>query len=68
MARLLKAAGYSLPRNRKTREGASQPDRNAQSRDISRRVTALLKQHQPVVSLDTKNKELIGEFRNAGQD
>src|SRR5476651_1329771 len=68
VAMLLKAAGYSLQANRKTREGASHPDRNAQFEHISRQVMALQKQHQPVVSIDTKKKELVGEFRNAGRE
>jgi hypothetical protein len=68
VARLLKQAGYSLQANRKTQEGASHPDRNAQFEYIGRRVTACQKQGQPVVSVDTKKKELVGEFKNAGQE
>lgn len=68
VARLLKAAGYSLQANRKTQEGASHPDRNAQFEFISRRVRAFQKQGQPVVSVDTKKKELVGEFKNAGEE
>lgn len=68
LAMLLKAAGYSLQANRKTREGSSHPDRNAQFEHISRQVITLQKQHQPVVSIDTKKKELVGEFRNAGRE
>ncbi len=68
VARLLKQAGYSLQANRKTREGSSHPDRNAQFEYIGRRVTACQKQGQPVVSVDTKKKELVGEFKNAGQE
>ena len=68
VAMLLKAAGYSLQANRKTREGSSHPDRDAQFEHISRQVIALQKQHQPVISIDTKKKELIGEFRNAGRE
>jgi hypothetical protein len=68
VAGLLKAAGYSLQANRKTREGSSHADRNAQFEYISRRVLAFQRQGQPVVSIDTKKKELVGEFKNAGQE
>ena len=68
VAALLKAAGYSLQANRKTREGSSHEDRNAQFEYISRRVLAFRKQGEPVVSIDTKKKELVGEFKNAGQE
>jgi len=68
VAALLKEAGYSLQANRKTKEGSSHPDRNAQFEHISRQVTALQKQGQPVVSVDTKKKELVGEFKNSGAE
>jgi hypothetical protein len=68
VARLLKGAGYSLQANRKTHEGSSHPDRNAQFEYISQQVRALQRQGQPVVSVDTKKKELVGEFKNAGQE
>jgi hypothetical protein len=68
VARLLKRAGYSLQANRKTREGASHPDRNAQFEHINRRVLACQRRSQPVVSVDTKKKELVGEFKNAGEE
>jgi len=68
VAKLLKAAGFSLQANRKTQEGSSHPDRNAQFEYINGRVLALQKQRQPVVSIDTKKKELVGEFRNAGEE
>jgi len=68
VAALLKAAGYSLQANRKTREGSSHEDRNAQFEYINRRVQAFQKQGEPVVSIDTKKKELVGEFKNAGQE
>jgi Rhodopirellula transposase DDE domain len=67
VAALLKQAGYSLQSNRKTKEGASHPDRNAQFEYINRRVIACRRRHQPVVSVDTK-KELIGEFKNVGEE
>ncbi|MGZ3383219.1 MAG: ISAzo13 family transposase [Isosphaeraceae bacterium] len=68
VAHLLKQAGYSLQANRKTREGASHPDRNAQFEYINRRVIACQKRDQPVVSVDTKKKELVGEFKNGGEE
>ncbi|HUY36470.1 MAG TPA: ISAzo13 family transposase [Pirellulales bacterium] len=66
VARLLKQSGYSLQANRKAREGSSHPDRNAQFEYISRQVRAFQKRQQPVVSVDTKKKELVGEFKNPG--
>ena len=68
VAALLKAAGYSLQANRKTREGSSHVDRNAQFEHINRRVLAFQRKGEPVVSFDTKMKELVGEFKNAGQE
>ncbi len=68
VALLLQAAGYSLQSNRKTREGGSHPDRDAQFEHINARVSALQKRGQPVVSVDTKKKELIGDFKNNGEE
>jgi Rhodopirellula transposase DDE domain len=68
VATLLKEAGYSLQANRKTREGSSHPDRNAQFEYIARQAIAFQRKGQPVVSVDTKKKELVGEFKNAGQE
>ncbi len=68
VARLLREAGYSLQANRKTREGGNHPDRNAQFEYISEQVRRLQKRGQPVVSVDTKKKELIGDFKNAGRE
>jgi len=68
VAALLKEAGYSLQANRKTREGASHPDRNARFQYIGRRVIACRKRRQPVVSVDTKKKELVGGYKNAGRE
>jgi len=65
---LLQEAGYSLQANRKTREGASHPDRNAQFEYISAHVRRFLKRDQPAISVDTKKKELVGDFRNAGRE
>jgi hypothetical protein len=68
VASLLHAAGYSLQANRKTREGKDHPDRNAQFEYITRQVQRVQKRGQPVVSVDTKKKELVGDFKNPGQE
>ena len=68
VASLLKKAGYSLQSNRKTREGSAHRDRDAQFGHINRQVLAFQHQFQPVVSIDTKKKELVGEFYNAGRE
>jgi len=68
VAALLHAAGYSLQANRKTREGKDHPDRNAQFEYISQQVGRVQKRGQPVVSVDTKKKELLGDFKNPGQE
>ena len=68
VAQLLNEAGYSLQANRKTREGASHPDRDAQFRYINEQVTRRLALGQPVISVDTKKKELIGDFKNGGRE
>lgn len=66
--RLLIAAGYSLQSNRKTKEGADHPDRNEQFEHIAATVQAFQQRGQPVISVDTKKKELIGEFRAGGRE
>ena len=68
VASLLYAAGYSLQANRKTREGKDHPDRNAQFEYINQQVERVQKRGQPVVSVDTKKKELLGDFKNPGQE
>jgi hypothetical protein len=68
VAALLKQAGYSLQANRKTREGSDHPDRNAQFEYINKQVLAAQRKDQPVISVDTKKKELVGEFKNGGQE
>ncbi len=68
VAAVLVEMGYSLQANRKTREGANHPDRNAQFEYINTQVRRLQKRGQPVVSVDTKKKELLGNFKNAGQE
>lgn len=60
VAALLKQAGFSLQANRKTREGTNHPDRNAQFEHISKRAIAMRRKGQPVISVDTKKKELVG--------
>jgi hypothetical protein len=64
---LLKEAGYSLQANRKTREGHSHPDRDAQFRHINRRVRAQQRHAQPAISVDTKKKETLGNLKNPGK-
>ena len=65
---LLKAAGYSLQSNRKTKEGGSHPDRNAQFEHINATVGRFQQRAQPVISVDTKKKELVGQFKNGGRE
>src|SRR5215210_402917 len=65
--RLLHDLGYSLQANRKTIEGKNHPDRDDQFHYINRRVQAFQRQGQPVVSVDTKEKELVGRYRNGGR-
>jgi transposase len=65
--RLLQEAGYSLQANRKTREGQSPPDRDAQFRHIRRRVRDQQRRGEPTVSVDTKKKETLGNLKNAGK-
>jgi DNA-binding phage protein len=68
VAVLLHEMGYRLQANRKTREGASHPDRDAQFQYINRCVSAQMAADQPVISVDTKKKELVGDFKNGGQE
>ena len=63
----MRACGYSLQANRKTREGSHHPDRNAQFEYINQTVNAALAEGQPAISVDAKKKELVGDFKNAGQ-
>lgn len=65
--RLLLAAGYHLRANRKQREGAAHPERDTQFAQIAAQRAAHLESGQPVLSVDTKKKELIGDFKNAGR-
>lgn len=64
----LKRQEFSLQSNRKTREGKSHPDRDAQFRYISDQVTDFQRRNQPAISVDTKKKELVGDFKNGGRE
>jgi transposase len=68
VAELLHEMEYSLQANRKTLEGSSHPDRDAQFQHISRQIREFQRRHQPVISVDTKKKELIGDFKNNGRE
>jgi transposase len=68
VAELLHEMGYSLQANRKTKEGASHPDRNAQFEYLNRKVKRYLAAKQPVISVDTKKRELVGDFKNGGRE
>ena len=68
VAELLHEMDYSLQANRKTLEGESHPDRNAQFEFINQKVKDLQSMEQPVISVDTKKKELVGDFKNGGKE
>jgi transposase len=68
VAKLLRSLGYSLQANRKTKEGRQHPDRDAQFRHINEKVAAAIKAREPVISIDTKKKELVGEYKNGGRE
>jgi transposase len=68
VAELLGQMGYSLQANRKTKEGGSHPDRDAQFEYIHQQVKRFQKQGQPVISVDAKKKELVGNFKNQGRE
>ena len=65
---LLVANGYSLKVTRKTKEGGQHPDRNAQFEYIQQQANHFMEQGQPVISVDTKKKELVGDFKNGGEE
>lgn len=65
---LLKELGYSLQGNRKTMEGSNHPDRNAQFEFINARTEEAMRNGQPVISVDTKKKELVGQYKNGGKE
>lgn len=68
VGKILHQQGYSLQSNRKTREGTRHPDRNAQFEHISARVKEFQRRGAPVISVDAKKKELVGDFKNAGRE
>ena len=68
VGRLLKQQGYTLQGNVKTREGTDHPDRDAQFHHISDQVAACAEAGQPVISVDTRKGELVGDFRNSGRE
>jgi len=68
VASLLAEQGYSLQANRKSQEGTNHPDRDAQFEHIAGKVKAHLKAGQPAISVDTKKKELVGNFKNGGRE
>ena len=68
VAKLLRSSGYSLQANVKTREGRQHPDRDLQFRRINTTCRQALQDHQPIISIDCKKKELVGDFKNAGRE
>ena len=66
--KLLNSMGYSLQANQKTKEGSKNPDRNAQFEHINEKAKRFIEEGNPVISIDTKKKELIGNFKNAGKE
>jgi Rhodopirellula transposase DDE domain len=68
VSELLDGMGFSLQGNRKTLEGSDHPDRNAQFEHINAAVSTALAAHQPVISVATKKKELVGDFKNGGRE
>ena len=68
VANLLRELKYSCQANRKTREGANHPDRDAQFAHINATVKAAMAAGEPAISVDTKKKELVGDFKNAGRE
>jgi transposase len=68
VGRLLDGLGYSLQANRKTREGSSHPDRNAQFEYLYAKVRRFQRAGQPVISVDTKKKEQVGDYKNQGRE
>jgi transposase len=68
VSRLLKELGYSLQANRKRLEGAQHPDRNAQFEHINEVIRRQLEANEPVISVDTKKRELVGPYKNGGRE
>src|SRR5262249_1139435 len=67
-AGLLRDLNYSLQSNRKTREGSRHPDRDAQFQYLDARMKEHMAEHSPVISVDTKKKEPVGDFKNSGRE
>ena len=65
---LLRAEGFSLQANQKTLEGSSHPDRDAQFEHINEKIKQFQNAGQPAISVDTKKKELVGDFKNGGRE
>jgi hypothetical protein len=68
VAKLLRSSGYSLQANVKTREGRQHPDRDLQFRGINTTCRQALQDREPIISIDCKKKELVGDFKNAGRE
>jgi hypothetical protein len=68
LGKLLKAQGFRLQANQKTREGSQHPDRDAQFEHINETVKTALAEGQPVISIDCKHKELVGDYKNGGRE
>ena len=68
VGKLLRELNYSCQANRKTREGSNNPDRNAQFEHVNARVRAAIAAGEPAISVDTKKKELVGDFKNNGRE
>jgi hypothetical protein len=68
VGRLLRRLGFSLQGNRKTREGTSHPDRDRQFENINDKIKQFQSTGQPAISVDTKKKELVGDFKNGGRE
>jgi len=68
VGKLLRELGYSCQANRKTREGSNHPDRNAQFEHVNATVQAAIAAGEPAISVDTKKKELVGDFKNNGRE
>ena len=66
VGRLLKKLGYTMQSNKKAREGSSSPDRNAQFEHINKTAEEFISEGQPIISVDAKKKELVGDFKNQG--
>ena len=68
VGRLLRDLGFSLQANKKTLEGATHPDRDAQFEHINQKIKDFQSTSQPAISVDTKKKELVGDFKNGGRE